>query len=326
MSRRTLVLVSSVLLTLSLGGAPARAGGDVSIAAGDRTSSYHAIGRSLCHLLRRNVDGLTCSLLPAPRGDAAESYANLINVQNGAADIGLARSDWHYFGVTGSGPLKHVHETLGAVRSLFSIHSQPVALLVRRDSNIAKLDDLAGKRVNLGRAQSEDRRSLDLLMAAQKWTAKDFLLAEQITRSEQSLAFCHDRIQAMVFTVSHPNAAVRKVIELCDAMPLNLDGGLIDSVLAAHPYLAGATIPADTYPGIHEAVATFGATVTVVTSADVPEDLAYAIVKAVFDNLADLKKTHPVLRNLDPPGMVRSGLTAPFHIGAMRYYREKGLY
>lgn len=323
---RTVIVISAILFGIALTGVPSQAAEDISIGAGDRTGPYYAFGRRICRLLSRKIGGMTCSLLPTPRGDTAESYSNLINIQNGAADIGLARSDWHYFGVTGTGPLKHIFERLDTVRSLFSIHSLPATLVVRGDSRITKLDDLAGKRVNIGRAHSDDRRSIDLVMSAKKWTAGNFLLAEKISRSEQTLAFCHDRIQAMFFTVSHPNAAIRQVAELCNAVLVNLSDEVIDDILAAKPYLASATIPKGTYPGMTDTIKTFGATVTVVTSADAPEDLVYSIVKAVFENLSDLKKMHPALRNLDPKLMVRNGLTAPLHIGAIRYYRENGLH
>ena len=322
---RTAVFALAILLGMSLTGAPSQAADDISVGAGDRTGPYYAFGRGICRLLTRKIDGATCSLLPTPRGDAAESYSNLINIRNGAADIGLARSDWHYFGVTGSGPLKHVHEKLDTLRSLFSIHSQSVTLLARRDSGIKTLDDLAGKRVNIGRAYSDDRKSIDLVMAAKKWAPKDFLLAEKMSRGEQTLAFCNDQIQAMFFTVTHPDAAIRRAAEICDADLVNLGGDAINGILAAKPYLASATIPKGTYPGMNATIKSFGATITIVTSSDASDELIYSITKAVFENLPELEKIHPALRNLDPKLMVRNGLTAPIHDGAMRYYREKGL-
>ena len=63
---------------------------------------------------------------------------------------------------------------------------------------------------------------------------------------------------------------------------------------------------------------------TLVTSADVPEDVVYAITKEVFENLDAFKKLHPALANLTPQSML-DGLTAPIHPGAMKYYKEKGL-
>jgi TRAP transporter TAXI family solute receptor len=321
---RAFVLISAVLLGAFLPGVPVHAADEVLVGAGDRTGPYYPVGRSLCRLLTGHVEGLTCALLPTPSGDAAESYSNLVNVQNGAADIALALSDWHHFAVTGSGPLAHVHEKLDRVRSLFSLHGELFTLLVRRDSGITRLDELAGKRVNLGRAASQDRKSIELVLTAKNWTARDFQLAEQITREQQTLAFCQGRIQAMVFTVSHPNDAVRRSIELCNADLLNLEGGAVEQILSRTPYLSRKTIPAGTYPGVTGTVKTFGATITVVTSVDAGEDLVYQIVKAVFDNLANLKRTHAALRDLEPRRMVRDGLTAPYHIGAMRYYREQG--
>ena len=61
-----------------------------------------------------------------------------------------------------------------------------------------------------------------------------------------------------------------------------------------------------------------------VTSAKVPDDVVYIITKAVFDNLDEFKKLHPAFANLDAKEMVKDGLSAPMHAGALRYYKEKG--
>ena len=46
--------------------------------------------------------------------------------------------------------------------------------------------------------------------------------------------------------------------------------------------------------------------------------------KAVFDNFDEFKKLHPALANLSPQNMIKDGLSAPLHEGAVRYYKEKG--
>ena len=324
MSCRVIIVILAVLLGMTRTALPGQATEDIAIGAGDKAGPHYLFGRGICRLLSREIDGMNCSLVPSPRGDAAESYSNLTNVRNGAADIGLARSDWHYFGVTGTGPLKHLDDRMDNVRSLFSMHSQTVTLVARGDAGITKADDLAGKRVNIGRAYTDDRKSVDLLLAAKKWTARDFSLAERLPRNEQTLAFCHDRIQAMFFTVSHPDAAIQQATEICGGVLVNLDDSAVDEILASHPYLGRTTLPKGTYPGMTEPVRTFGAAVTVVASADAPEELVYTIVKTIFENWSDLKKMHPALQALEPERMVRDGLTAPMHIGAVRYYREKG--
>ena len=70
---------------------------------------------------------------------------------------------------------------------------------------------------------------------------------------------------------------------------------------------------------------TYGVKATLVTSAKVPDQTVYAVVKAVFENFEEFKKLHPALANLRPQDMVADGNSAPLHPGAARYFREKGL-
>ena len=70
---------------------------------------------------------------------------------------------------------------------------------------------------------------------------------------------------------------------------------------------------------------TFGVMASVVTSANVSDEMVYNVVRAVFENLDDFKKQHPAFANLDPKKMIKDGLSAPLHPGAIKYYKEKGL-
>ncbi len=319
------LIVLALILTLAAGGGPVRAAEDVAIAAGDRGGEYYAFGRGLCRLLNRKTDTLTCSLLPAPKGDAPESYSNLFNVHNGAAEFALSGSDWQNYAISGTGPVRYVSEKLDSLRSVFSMHAEPVTLVARSDAGIASVDDLKGKRVNMGRPTSKTRNNVDLILKSSGLSAADFTLAEELTGKDQSLAFCHDRVQAIFIVGAHPNEAVEQVTKLCDGVVVDVSGDKIDALLGETPHLAKAAIGAGTYTGMSKPATTFGATMTVVTSKDVPDDVVYSFVKAVFDNIDELKKLHPALRDLDPAAMTRAGLTAPLHPGAKRFFTEQGL-
>jgi uncharacterized protein len=71
-------------------------------------------------------------------------------------------------------------------------------------------------------------------------------------------------------------------------------------------------------------VVTFGVKATFVTSADVPDDVVYDVTKAVFENLDVFRSLHPAFAKLDPAHMIKDGLSAPIHPGALKYYKEKG--
>ena len=101
-------------------------------------------------------------------------------------------------------------------------------------------------------------------------------------------------------------------------------GPAVDKLVAEKPYYAKATIPGGLYANNPDPTTTYGVLATVVASSKVPADTVYQVVKAVFDNFDEFKKLHPALANLTPEQMVKDGLSAPLHEGALKYYKEKG--
>jgi TRAP transporter TAXI family solute receptor len=166
---------------------------------------------------------------------------------------------------------------------------------------------------------------MKVVMEAKGWVKKDFQLVEELNAAEQSFALCNNRIQAMVYTVGHPNESVAKAVRLCNAIIVPAEGPVIDKLVADNPYYAYATIPGGLYTGVDDPVRTFGVKATVVVSSGMSEETAYQIVKAVFDNLDRFRKLHPAFNVLRPEQMVKDGISAPLHDGAVKYYKEKGL-
>ena len=78
------------------------------------------------------------------------------------------------------------------------------------------------------------------------------------------------------------------------------------------------------YKGTDTAQPSFGVLATLVVSADMPEATAYTITKAVFDNFDDFRKLHPAITNITKEGSLL-GNSVPFHLGAVKYFKEKGL-
>ena len=104
---------------------------------------------------------------------------------------------------------------------------------------------------------------------------------------------------------------------------MNVEGPAIDKLVADNSFYRTATIPAGMYNN-KEDIRTFGVGATFVSSADVPADTVYVVVKAVFENFDQFKALHPAYADLTKQDML-TGLTAPLHEGALRYYKESGL-
>ena len=103
-----------------------------------------------------------------------------------------------------------------------------------------------------------------------------------------------------------------------------MTGPAVDKLVADNVYLSKASIPGGVYPNHPDDIPTYGMMATVVSSAKVPADTVYALVKGVFDNFDEFRRLHPAFAALDAQAMIRNGLSAPLHEGAERYYRERG--
>ena len=95
--------------------------------------------------------------------------------------------------------------------------------------------------------------------------------------------------------------------------------------ISNNPEYALATIPGGLYPGLPNDIPSFGVKATFVASSETSPEVAYHITRVVFENLEKFKKLHPVFFQLTKKDMISHGKTAPYHAGAEKYYREKGL-
>ncbi len=319
--RKILKLLGSWLLCAAIvTPVSALAGEKLLIGTGSKDGVYFYAGRAICQIVNTAGKEISCEAVPT-----AGSLYNLDNVRQGGLDIGICQSDWQFHAVKGSGPFQFMDGSFTNLRALFSLHSEPFTLVVRRDAKIANLDATVGRRINIGNPGSGQRATMEVVMKAMGWTKKDFQLVEELKASEQSFALCNNRIQAMVYTVGHPNESVSKAVRLCNATIAPVHNPQIDKLVADNPYYTYTTIPGGLYTGIDNSVRTFGVKATVVASSDMSEETVYQIVKAVFDNLDRFRKLHPALNVLRPEQMVKDGISAPLHDGAVKYFKEKGL-
>lgn len=161
-------------------------------------------------------------------------------------------------------------------------------------------------------------------MDALGWTMDDFALATDLKPAEMAQALCDGNIDVMIYTVGHPAAAIQEAVNSCDVRLIDVTGEAVEKLVEDNPYYRIATVPGGMYKGTDEDITTFGVGATFVTSADVSEDAAYVVTKAVFDNFDQFKQLHPAFQVLVEEEMVKDGLSAPLHPGAEKYFKERG--
>ena len=313
--------LAATAAALALGAGAASAQEEfITIGTGGQTGVYYVVGQSICRLVNRGQaeHGLKCTA-PSTGG----SVANINAIKAGDMSMGVAQSDQQFYALNGEQDFEG-----GAVddlRAVFSVHPEPFTVVARGESDIETFDDLVGKRVNIGNPGSGQRATMDVVMEAKGITADDFALASELKATEQAQALCDNKIDAFVYQVGHPNGSIQEAFSSCPAKFVAVSGEGIDELIEGNPFYAEATIPASLYEGVEEDTETFGVRATFVTRADVPEDVIYQVVSAVFENFDRFKGLHPAFSELSQEEMVEAGLSAPLHDGAKRYYEEKGM-
>ena len=315
---------TSVALALGLGlmTAGAASAADqkfVSIGTGGVTGVYYPTGGAICRLVNkgRKDHGIRCSA-----ESTGGSIYNINTIRAGELEFGVAQSDWQYHAFNGTSKFadKGKFEKL---RAVFSVHAEPVTIIASDGSGVKNISDLKGKRLNIGNPGSGTRGTWEVLEKALGWQRSDLKLASEMKSAETGQAVCDGKIDAYFWLVGHPSALTQESLATCAAHLVNATGPEIDKLVADNPYYRTATIPAGMYNN-KEDITTFGVGATFVSSADVPDDVVYTIVKAVFENFDQFKKLHPAFANLKEAEMIKDGLSAPLHPGAEKYYKEKG--
>ncbi len=318
------LFMCALAVTLAVGIMPipeAAANQFVTIGTGGVTGVYYPTGGAICRLVNmdRKEHGISCSV-----ESTGGSIYNLNTIAAGELDLGVVQSDWQYHAYNGSSRFEEAGPNKD-LRAVFSIHPEPYTVVARADSGITHFNDLKGKRVNVGNPGSGQRSTTEVVMNAMGWTMDDFRLASELKPAEQSAAMCDNRVDAIVYVVGHPNGSIQEATTACDSVLVNVTGPEIDKLIAERDYYRTATIPAGMYRGNNQDTTTFGVGATFVSSINVPEDVIYHVVKAVFDNFDDFKRLHPAFEVLKKEEMIKDGLSAPLHPGAVKYYKEAGL-
>lgn len=291
----------------------------VSIGTGGVTGVYYPTGGAICRLVNkdRKDHGIRCSA-----ESTGGSIYNINTIRAGELEFGVAQSDWQYHAYNGTSKFEDQGK-FADLRAVFSVHPEPVTIIARGDSGVKNITDLKGKRLNIGNPGSGTRGTWDVLEGALGWERSDLKLAAEMKSAETGQAVCDNKIDAYFWLVGHPSALTQESLATCDAVLVNAMGPAIDKLVSDNSFYRKATIPAGMY-GSNPDIQTFGVGATFVSSAKVPDNVVYTVVKAVFDNFDQFKNLHPAFKNLKEVEMITDSLSAPLHPGAVKYYKERG--
>ena len=319
-----LLAVSNQAMAESHGGngAPAAMGGaplEIVIGGGSVAGAYFPAAGAICRIVASRLPGARCLV-----ESNENSSANIERLQSGLLDFAVVQSDWlmHAYRGTNLFRPKGPDESL---RTVMSLHAEPLAMVVAAGGGIESAADLQGKRLNLGPAYTYQRVLTEATLWAFGIDDDDLALAMEAPAVEQFALLCGGEIDAAGIVVAHPSPVLADAMRQCDLKLIGIEGEGIAALLADRPDLARARIPGGIYAGVPDPVASFGPRAILATTSQTDGKTVLAVARAILESLPELAGQHPVLSRLRPETMATAGIATPLHEGVSGYFRERGL-
>lgn len=292
----------------------------ITIGTGGITGVYYPTGGAIARILTKNYSK---HAIKASVQATGASVFNINAIMKGDMDFGITQSDRQFQAYNGLDEWQGKPQT--DLRAVFSLAPEAITLVVSEKSGIKTLKDVKGKTINIGNPGSGNRQNaLDILTEAGFDTNKD-LKTEGVKAADAPRMMQDGRIDGFFYTVGHPNGNIKEATAgMSKARIVDITG--MEKILAKFPYYSIVTIPKSYYPEAMNPndVKTVGMLATFVTTSKTSDDVVYTITKEVFENLDELRTLHPALADITKESMLE-GNSAPFHPGAIKYFKEAGL-
>lgn len=289
---------------------------DLLMGTSSSTSSYYTIGAGISDMM--NSRGYKFTVSATTSGGAVD---NLNRIASGEAELGIGIPDAVNEAANGTGDWEGKPV---AVATLCSMWSNPLNIVVRADSGITSIADLAGKRVSTGAAGTGAQKIPNALLKAYGINPDDLTWANAAI-GEQCSMLKDGQIDAIIMTMGTGNASLTDLAATTDVVWLSADEDIIKQISDESPFYCQVDIDVGTYPGIEDVVHCLGFKVNLYASTErVSDDQAYLIVKTIFENHDEISKYHSVGKDILLETAL-DGLACDLHPGAARYFQEKGM-
>ena len=249
------------------------------------------------------------------------SKDNLVNMQDGVYDLATVQSDVMTYAFQGSNSFADSGK-IDCFRVLCALYPETVQI-VTIDPSIKSVADLKGKSVCVGDVGSGTYFNAVDVFAAYGMTVDDVKpVYQSFGDSTESLK--DGKIDAAFLCAGAPTPAVTELAASKGIDLVSFDDEHMNKLLADCPWYAKLVIPAGTYAGFDEDASTITVKATLVCKSDLSDDVAYEIVKTIFESKDDIVALHAKGNDLSLQ-FATEGIAVPFSKGAAKYFAENGI-
>ncbi len=274
---------------------------------------YYPLGGGMAVVIEKTIEGVRCA---AESTGASVENSRLVGI--GDTDMGMVMGSVAYKASQGLEPFERAYPIV----TLFQMYPAPEHIVTTVQSGIKSFADLKGKKVAIDVPGSGCSAVAKTMLSEFGFDLENDLELADLTQSESVQALKDGIVDACFFNFAFPASAVMDLAATRDIVIITIEKDFCDDLVAKYPYYVSVTIPAGTYPNVDYDVLCLGDSNVMVCNKDMPEEIAYQISKAIFENVSEgkyaLTNIHPIAAQLSPENAVNSPLQ--LHPGSLRYF------
>jgi TRAP transporter TAXI family solute receptor len=295
--------------------ASVQAADNLVLATGGTAGTYYPFGGAMAKIWNSKIKDMNVT---AQTSGASGENVRLINKKE--VELALVQSDTLDFAFNAKEAFK---EPLKGMSVIAVLYPEIVQVVVAAGSPIKSFADLKGKKVGVGAPGSGTEANFRQMLDAYGMKKED-VNAQFLSFSESAEAFKDKHIDAFIVTGGIPNSAIMDVSTTNEIRILGIASDVAVKLTQKYPFLAVANIPANTYKSQTAGVSTVAVNAVLIAGKDLKEAMVYNLTKALFENQTELAAAHAKGKELNLQSAAK-GVSIPFHSGAVKYYKEKGV-
>ena len=313
--KKMLAIVLALTMAVSLAACGGCGASKMTMGTGGTSGTYYAFGGVLGQYIKNNA-GIDVTVVSTDG-----SKANIESIDSGDYQLGTVQSDVMAYAWAGSRSFE-ANGKINSFRVVAGLYAEAVQL-VTMNPDIKSVADLKGKSVSIGAPGSGVYfNAMDVLTAA--GLSEDDIKPQYQSFADSTDALKDGKIDAAFIVAGAPTAAITELCTTNSAYLVPIDGDIAAKLMADCAFYTSYVIPAGTYAGQTEDVTTVTVKATLIVSASASEDDVYNLTKAIFDNVDAIAAENGKGKELSIENAT-SGMAAPFHSGAAKYFAEKGV-
>lgn len=291
----------------------------ISIATSSSGGTFSIIGTAMADVLNRNISGISANI--EITGGSSE---NLLLADAGTCELAMSASDVLYLAVNGTGSFEG--KQISNVEGVMGGHLTTTQIYVLKDSDIMTIDDLKGKKISIGPSGSVGNDAMQLVMEAYGYKINEDWTPEYLAHGDGAEALTDGNIDAVIIMSTVPCSPVQTAAASKDLRLLQIDEDKLQGILDDCPYYVSGSVPAGTYDGQDEEIASFSSASFLCCNKDLDEELVYQTVKYLCENTDILVNAYPQCNEWIIENAYRGmeGII-DMHPGAIRYFDEMGI-